>query len=86
MKYSAKMPYTRINESNKPNSDTWTIGNSAPIAILSVIGFFANVVQFTVNPLAISDNIKLGCMAFDTANGSLKMRLIYLLPTTTTKN
>lgn len=65
------LAYTKISESNKPNSDTCNAGSRAPIATLSVIGFFANVVQLTANPLAINDKITPGCMAFATGNGSL---------------
>lgn len=67
--------YSKINVSSKRSNETCICGNKAPIATLSVIRFFDRVVQFTVSPLAINENIFAGCTAFATGNGSLKEKI-----------
>lgn len=64
--------HNKTNESSNRNRATWTCGKIAPMAMLSVIAFFANVAQLTAKPRAIMENTKPGCTAFATGNGSLK--------------
>lgn len=38
------------------------------------MAFFDNVAQLTANPLAMMENTKPGCTAFETGNGSLQSK------------
>lgn len=66
--------HTKIEASNNWNSPMCNCGTNAPTAMLSVIAFFANVVQLTARPREISDSRRAGNICFGTGYGYLQNR------------